>query len=541
MSNLRSNPQKRLHQWVWWAMAIIILLTIVVRVRLLDVPLERDEGEYAYMAQLMLQGVPPYEAAYSMKMPGIYAVYALILAVFGQTNIAIHLGLLISNIATILLLFFIGRKLMSPLAGVTASAAYAMLSMGRPVQGIFANAEHFAVIPALGALLLLISLDGKERKGKVFLSGILVGVGFIIKQHAAILGACALFYLAYDLIRGRIALPKGIYTAALFGIGAILPFALVCLFFASIGLFDKFWFWTVSYANQYISIVPFVVARNIFTARVSDIISAAPALWGLVSLGVVALFIDKRLSAQRLFIAVFAAFSFLAVCPGLYFREHYFIFLLPAVSLLAGAAIYWLDGIQNMQGGAARRRLILLLLLAVIMSHSIFTQRFFLIKASPEIATKMAYGGNPFLESRKIAEYIERHTEKTDSIAVIGSEPQIYFYSKRRSVTPYIYMYPLMEVHGYAQDMQKEMIRDIESAEPAYLVFVDIATSWLPRQGSERLVFDWFDGYNNEYYDMVGVVEISPFQPTRYYWNDVTGYEPGAKGWYVTIHRRKGI
>lgn len=36
-------------------------------------PLERDEGEYAYAGQLMLQGIPPYQLAYNMKLPGTYA------------------------------------------------------------------------------------------------------------------------------------------------------------------------------------------------------------------------------------------------------------------------------------------------------------------------------------------------------------------------------------------------------------------------------------------------------------------------------------
>ena len=32
-----------------------MLFVIIVRIRLLDFPLERDEGEYAYMGQLILQ------------------------------------------------------------------------------------------------------------------------------------------------------------------------------------------------------------------------------------------------------------------------------------------------------------------------------------------------------------------------------------------------------------------------------------------------------------------------------------------------------
>src|ERR1700687_2488537 len=43
----------------WLCLALIILFVVFVRVRLLEFPLDRDEGEYAYTAQLMLQGIAP--------------------------------------------------------------------------------------------------------------------------------------------------------------------------------------------------------------------------------------------------------------------------------------------------------------------------------------------------------------------------------------------------------------------------------------------------------------------------------------------------
>jgi len=51
-------------------LALVLVFTAAVRFRMLDAPLERDEGEYAYAGQLMLEGVPPYLAAYNMKFPG---------------------------------------------------------------------------------------------------------------------------------------------------------------------------------------------------------------------------------------------------------------------------------------------------------------------------------------------------------------------------------------------------------------------------------------------------------------------------------------
>src|SRR5437762_10662226 len=107
----------------WSVLAFAVFsLTLAIRIRLLGIPLERDEGEYAYAGQLMLQGIPPYELAYNMKFPGTYAAYALLMSIFGQTIHAIHLGLLLLNAATIALIFLMGRRLIDSMAAIAAAA-----------------------------------------------------------------------------------------------------------------------------------------------------------------------------------------------------------------------------------------------------------------------------------------------------------------------------------------------------------------------------------------------------------------------------------
>ena len=96
-ASVRANLQSR----AWIIVVLAILLTVVVRVRLRDMPLERDEGEYAYAGQLMLDGVPPYKEAFNMKLPGTYVAYAMSMAVFGKTSTGVHLGLAVVNAATI--------------------------------------------------------------------------------------------------------------------------------------------------------------------------------------------------------------------------------------------------------------------------------------------------------------------------------------------------------------------------------------------------------------------------------------------------------
>jgi len=55
-------------------------------------------------------------------------------------------------------------------------------------------------------------------------------------------------------------------------------------------------------------------------------------------------------------------------------------------------------------------------------------------------------------------------------VAVIGSEPEIYFYAQRHSATGFIYTYSLMEEQRFALAMQKQMIREIEEAKPFRVV-----------------------------------------------------------------------
>jgi len=129
-------------------MCLAVLLIMAARVRLLEVPLERDEGEYAYIGQLMLQGVAPYGVAANMKLPGTYAAYALLMAIFGQTTSGIHFGFLLVNAGTVVLVFFLAKKLFGGAAGVSAAAAYAVLSVGGGVMGLWAHATNFVVLPA---------------------------------------------------------------------------------------------------------------------------------------------------------------------------------------------------------------------------------------------------------------------------------------------------------------------------------------------------------------------------------------------------------
>ena len=537
----KADINDKLVRFAWWALATIAFaLIIAIRIRLLGIPLERDEGEYAYAGQLILQGIPPYKLAYNMKFPGTYAAYALIMSIFGQTIHAIHVGLLLVNVATIALVFLIGRRLINSPAGVAAAAAYGVLSVSPSVLGLAAHATNFVMLPVLAGTLVLLGTQGmtasqcSKQSVRLFISGLLFGIGALMKQPAVLFIPFGAIYLFWKDAQRGIPVKRIFMRISVFGIGVIAPIAITCLVLWYAGVYEKFWFWTINYARQYGSLVPLSRAPQIFLRSATDVVGTGWALWLLAAIGILAGCWDHQMRASTVFLIGFLFFSAVALCPGFYFRPHYFILVLPAVSLLAGVAI------SKLSEALARRtiatKFVPLLLLAVALMQPILLDRKILFQISSNEACGMIYPQNPFLESVRIADYIRQHTEPDDTIAVLGSEPEIYFYSHRHSATGYIYTYGLMEPQGYAHQMQQEMIREIEDAHPKYLISVAMAYSWLRRPDSDAAIFDWANEYMAQNYAADSFVNITPTE-TDYFFGNVPRSIDALKD-YILIYRR---
>lgn len=527
--------------WQLVMLALVVAFAAIVRIRMLNIPLERDEGEYAYAGQLILQGVPPYSLAYNMKLPGIYAAYALVLAVFGESPSAIHWGLLLVNAIAIVLVFALANRLFGSYAGIVAAASYAILSVSQSVVGTAAHATQFVVAPALGGVLLLLKADEQERPWGFFWGGFLLGLAFVMKQHGAVFIMFGLAYVLSIPLRRRPTAWAGFFLrGGFFSAGVVLPFALTCLILLRAGVFDKFWFWTFSYAREYATETPIADVWQNFTFGLTQAVGPSGMLWALAGVGSLAVWWRKERRAEALFISALLVFSFLGVCPGFYFRPHYFILLLPTIAILVGAAV------AVAAQPLARNRFspgicygLPALLFAIPFGQSLSLQRATFFERTPYEVCRKTYGLNPFPEAVAISRYISAHSTPTDRIAVLGSEPEVYFYSRRRSATGHIYTYGLMEKQRYAKAMQQEMIREIEAARPEYLLFINIPTSWLAREGSEQLIVDWYLRYTREHYDLVGVIELPPTGEAIYHWDaETVAYLPRFP-YGVNVFRRR--
>jgi len=520
-------------------LAAILVAAALIRLRLANVPLERDEGEFAYAGQLMLQGVPPYQLAYNMKFPGTYGAYAAILAVFGQTAWGIHVGLLLVNAATTWLLYLLARRLAGERAALVAAAAFAVLSLDRWIMGVFAHATQFVILAVVAGLLLLERASTSRRLGLLVAAGALLGLAVLMKQHAVTFVAFALAITLWRDLRTRTPLGAALRRSGALALGATAPLAIVCALLVAQGVFGRFWLWTVRYASAYVSEVPWSGALPALVAGIHSVTIATWALWLLAGLGLAGMWLAPWRRETRIYVLGFLLAAFVTVCPGFYFRAHYFIAMLPAVALLVGVAIVSLERrAARALGPAVAAAAALALFLAAILSY-VATERRYLFTMSPDGVSRERYGRNLFVEAPAIGRYIRMRTSPIDRVAVIGSEPEIYFYANRRSATGYIYMYPLMEPQPFAARMQDELIREVEAAHPAMIVFVASRTSWAPRPGSDRRVLDWADRYLKKGYDVVGITERLPDGTSESHWDaEAAGHQPRSENVVYTLKRR---
>jgi hypothetical protein len=517
-----AGPPHSLSRWLsLLVLGCALVVAVGVRVRLLDIPLERDEGGFAYIGQLVLEGIPPYQLAGEIKVPGIYLAYAAMMSAFAQTPAGIHFGLLLVHLATLAVLFLIARKLLDLQGAAFATAAYALMTLSPSCLGLAAHATHFVLLPGLLGLWVLLRLEKKGRWFHGLAGGCLIGVAFLMKQHGLFFGFFGGLYLAWLCVanktawggRGILAL-LGSYSA-----GFLLPLLAVCLWLKIAGVFPKFWFWTVTYPLAYKDTLPLRFGFQNARLALGGIIHAAPLLWIFVGLGLVCLCLTRLARGVRVFLAGLLVFSFLAVCPGLYFRQHYFILWLPAVALLAGLAVSWSGRrLAELQAGPWLRHLPMTLA-AIACAQSLQADRLIFFSFSPVEACYALYGPeNPFTESLNVADHIEQDTRADQRVAVIGSEPEIYFYARRHSATSQIYVYPLMEPQPLARQMQEAMITDIEQNPPEYLVFASFPSSWLFRPDSDYHIMDWMEGYVKQHMRRVGLIQFTGPATTEEVW-----------------------
>ena len=492
--------------WVFVALGIILLVSWI-RAKHLGFPLERDEGEFGYIAQQLLRGVPVYDSAYTQKLPGTYFLYALFLVLFGQCTSAIHFGLLLTNAVIMGLIFLVLRKTHNGLAGCVGALVFGVMALSPKAVGFAAHATFFITLFAVAGLYAFLIARDRNRAVLFFVSGLCFGLAFLMKQSGIFFAPFAMALLAVDHLRRKPREPARFALAelALVG-GALTPIVLTASYYAFIGKFSLFWFWAFQLAGEFAGQVGPAAALKNLHDRIKDVTMGFELLWALGLVGFVWTMLDAKLGKDRYLYSMFAVACVLSVVPGFFFTNHYFIPALGAIALLIGA----LAARVNRQEGQSGPRLAAvgvwtLIGLGLVIGIGRFGGYYF--GQTPDSETShWVYGANPFPETVPIGDYLRNHTMPQDRIAMLGSETQILFYAQRRSASRFVNAYFLTANHPRNREMQREMIRDIERERPKYIVFARFPMSWAMLKNSPRDLLSWFAEYGREHYELEGIL-----------------------------------
>jgi hypothetical protein len=515
--------------WPWVLVCLVLVFTAAVRWRLRDLPLERDEGEFAYSAQSMLRGVPPYRDAYSKKLPGVSAAYAVFLKVFGETPAGIHTGTLLVNAGAIVLVFLVGRRLWCARAGAFSAATYGLLSLDPGSFGLAGHATHFVVLAALAGLVALLAGLERDRLLPLLVSGVFLGLAVLMKQPGIVfLGFAGAWMLVHHARHGPIRWRRLAAQYAVVAGGAALPVALMALVLWRDGVLARAWLWSVVYAREY-GYVGLRDAPSVLRENFGYVVQRSYPIWALAVPGAVATWWARRTRPQALFATLLLVFAFAGTSASFIYRGHYFILIMPAAAMLVGA------GMVAMSGPG---RVVAAVLFCVAAAWTIWLERDVFFFLTPEQVCRELYGANPFVESIEVGKYIAAHTDPDDRIAILGSEAQILFYARRPSATGYIYTYGLTQDQPHALEMQREMAAEIEAAKPRYVVVVHVPSSWLMTERSEPWIAEWLQGYARGL-EPVGWVELWGDRSQSLWDDDARDHRPRSPFYLVVLKRKE--
>ena len=234
-------------------LVLVVILSWFLKSNYFNVPLERDEGEYAYIAQTIQDGGLPYKDAFNQKPPLIFYTYSIIFLLLGDSVHDIHLAVFIYNLITLLLVYKTTKLIFGQNQALIASFIFAVLSAERRYLCHSANTEIFMIAPLTASLFYMLKNIKQKERIYLYYSGAFAGLSVLFKQVAlmSFIGL-VLFYIYYSFsTKDNKKLPKDLSAIA---IAFISPLAVTAFYFYIKGGFNDFYYQVILHNLEYVKI-----------------------------------------------------------------------------------------------------------------------------------------------------------------------------------------------------------------------------------------------------------------------------------------------
>ena len=471
-------------------LATTCALPILLYLPFLQEPFELDEGFYATVVQVILDGGLPYRDAFGHQPPLIFGWYALSFLIFGQHVWAPRLVAAGLMSATTLVVYAQGRLLFSGREALLAALAFA-LSIGVARFHTNANAEYFMLLPLTAGLVTFTLGQQTGRLPWFFLSGVLSGMAIMTKEVCVFNFVFLVVWTLYPAWRRRGLDRQQLSSVALLVGGCSLVAVLTIAPFVGLGVFADY-LDSVLFAGQYVGNRSTLerVLGILDTFRFPFIV-AGP--WMALSLfGCVYLIRNGDNRWGWLIVGWLVASMLSLIFVGRLYA-HYFVNLLPALGLMAPLGVRFL---RDRWQAAPARAAAFVFIVGVLAVGAIAINGQVYLHGSADERHLSKFAGDPGrweVQSPALASYIADKTSPDESIFVLGFEAQLYFYADRRSATRYL------DDHPFAADYSRieTALEDLKEETPTFVI--DSARYQMRGYSYDRSGFDKFLADRYEY------------------------------------------
>jgi len=470
-------PQSRRSSaiWKWLGFAGIGVLFVALRWNNFNAPLTRDEGEYAYAAQLLERGVAPYQHAFIQKPPMVIYSYAFADWLRPQCywSPRILAGVFVA-LATVLLGYAVRLEFGTSVAWMAMWLATVMIPAPE-IEQFAANTEMFLLLPLLTIIAVFVRERHRGYRRWLWLLAGFAAIAAVLYKYT-VLPLVAFIFIAWVLKTARTQdarqLVRRLFPAC---IGAVTAGALMLGFFIFHDGGRQLWECTVLFNRHYVQSGNFGLSGFWFNLK------SFWSAWQILFLLSGAAFLRP---AARIWFWAWL-FGGALLCTGASVYGHYYIPLMPFWAVLAA------NGIKT--AGELLANLLKRPSSEIVGVMAAITLFLCLLPDLPWIACPSSrfspakFGSeNPFAESPLVASRIAELSTPDDFVFIAGSEPQILCYAHRFSPTRFITMYPLMIPSSLAPEYQREAIQDLEQRPPTLIVLARANTSWLKERNSPK-------------------------------------------------------
>jgi len=303
-------------------LATVVVASVLLRLPLLHVPMITDEGGCAYVAKFWSHDHQLYRDINYDRLQGLFLIYKLILATFGESTAAIRFAASLYAGATTAALFLVARSLSDARAGLIAAALFAVFGAAPAIEGFTANSELFAMLPlTLSAWLAL--------RRRWWWAGLLAGLAVLFKPIGVSGWLLAMGWAAFG--REGQAKPPWRDMVVLSTGFAVGP-SLAALHGVYVG-----WehFWRVFVQERLLGFSVASTPAAVQLARLASGVVDTVVAWLFPGI-LTAAAMTRSGKTERRFAAIWLVASFVGMALGGNWYLHYFVQILPPVCALGG-------------------------------------------------------------------------------------------------------------------------------------------------------------------------------------------------------------